>query len=233
MTQIIPIKRTKISDEVLQQLKQNILTGVYAPNERLPSEGALCALFQVSRISIRTALHKLAAIGLIETRNGEGTYVRTVDSSCVMLPLLQDLTISQTGILELLEFRESVDRLSCRLAAERGTPEENDRLEQIFKEMEQSAHHNDQNSLTQADICFHRLIAAMSGNSFIIRVLDIVDDVYRAHLQRMNQTISLIYSLDSHRNLTAAIRSKDREQAARIISESIQDSIREVKQWQA
>lgn len=233
MTQIIPIKRTKISDEVLLQLKQNIISGVYAPNERLPSEGALCELFQVSRISIRTALHKLAAIGLIETRNGEGTYVRSIDSSCVMLPLLQDLAISHTGILELLEFRESVDRLSCRLAAERGTPEDNDRLEQIFREMEQAAHRNDQDGFTQADICFHRQIAIMSGNSFIIRVLDIVNDVYRAHLQRMNQTISLIYSLDSHRNLTAAIRSKDREKAARIISESIQDSIREVKQWQS
>jgi len=233
MTQITPIKRIKISDEVLSQLKANILSGVYAPNERLPSESALCDMFQVSRISIRTALHKLAAIGLIETRNGEGTYVCNVDSSCVMLPLLQDMTISPTGILELLEFRESVDRLSCRLAAERGTPEMIKTLEQIFDQMKQAAHENDQESFTQADICFHRQIAQMSGNSFIIRVLEIVDDVYRAHLHRMNQSISLVYSLDSHRNLTEAIRSKDKEAAARIISESVQESIREVRQWQA
>lgn len=233
MTQITPIRRTKISDEVLAQLKQNILSGVWQTNERLPSESALCELFQVSRISIRTALHKLEAIGLIETRNGEGTYVRSMDSSCVMLPLLQDLTISPSGILELLEFRESVDRLSCRLAAERGTPEEIDQLEQIYGQMEQCAHLNDQEGFTRADIAFHRQIAEMSGNSFIIRVLNIVDDVYRAHLHRMNQTISLVFSLDSHRRLTDAIRAKDRELAAKIISESIQDSMREVRQWQS
>jgi GntR family transcriptional repressor for pyruvate dehydrogenase complex len=131
MAEIKPIKKTKISDEVLSQLKQNIISGVYAPNERLPSEGALCTMFQVSRISIRTALHKLAAIGLIETRNGEGTFVCSADSSNMLLPLLQNLTISPMGILELLEFREAVDRLSCRLAAERGTPEDVQKLEQI------------------------------------------------------------------------------------------------------
>jgi DNA-binding FadR family transcriptional regulator len=233
MAQITPIKRTKVSDEVLSQLKANILAGVYAPNERLPSESVLCEMFQVSRISIRTALHKLAAIGLIETRNGEGTYVRGVDSSSVMLPLLQDMTISPAGILELLEFRESVDRLSCQLAAERGTPEAVEKLEQIYSQMEQAARQNDQERFTQADVSFHRQIAQMSGNSFIVRVLEIVDDVYRAHLHRMNQTISLVYSLESHQNLTEAIRNKDKEAAARIISESIQESIREVRQWQA
>lgn len=232
MAQITPIKRVKISDEVLSQLKANILAGVYATNERLPSESALCELFQVSRISIRTALHKLAAIGLIETRNGEGTYVRAVDSSSVMLPLLQDMAISPAGILELLEFRESVECLSCRLAAERGTPESIGTLEQIFKQMKHAALQNDPESFTQADIRFHQQIAHMSGNSFIMRVLEILDDVYRAHLRRMNQTISLVYSLDSHQNLTEAIKNKDQEAAARIISESIRDSIREVRQWQ-
>jgi len=233
MTQITPIKRTKISDEVLNQLKQNILSGVWEPNERLPSESALCDLFQVSRISIRTALHKLEAIGLIETRNGEGTYVRPTDSSCVMLPLLQDLTISPAGILELLEFRESVDRLSCRLAAERGTQEDVEKLEGIYRQMENCALQNNQEGFTQADVAFHRQIAQMSGNSFIIRVLNIVNDVYQAHLLRMNQTISLVFSLDSHRRLTEAIRNKDRELAATIISESIRDSMREVGQWKS
>ncbi len=231
MAQITPIKRSKISDEVLNQLKQSILSGEWQPNERLPSESALCEMFQVSRISIRTALHKLEAIGLIETRNGEGTYVREVDSSCVMLPMLQDLAISPAGILELLEFRESVDRLSCRLAAERGKPEDVEKLEAIYRQMETCAHAGNQEGFTQADVAFHQLIAQMSGNSFIIRVLNIVNDVYRAHLHRMNQTISLVFSLDSHWRLTQAIRDKDRERAATIISESIRDSMREVEQW--
>ena len=233
MAQIKPIKRIKISDEVLSQLKLNIISGIYQPNERLPSEAALCVLFQVSRISIRTALHKLEAIGLIETRNGEGTFVRSMDSSCLMLPLLQSLAISPAGILELLEFREAVERLSCRLAAEKGTPEDVQKLEKIYQQMERYAHLSDQESFTQADIAFHRQIAQMSGNTFIIRVLDIVDDFYQAHLHRMNQTISLVYSLDSHRKLTIAIKEKNKVEAAKIISESIQDSIREVKQWQS
>jgi GntR family transcriptional regulator, transcriptional repressor for pyruvate dehydrogenase complex len=232
MESIKPIKRIKISDEVLSQLKLNIISGIYQPNERLPSEGTLCQLFQVSRISIRTALHKLEAIGLIEIRNGEGAFVRGLESGCLMLPLLQDLQISPGGILELLEFREAVEKLSCRLAAERGLPEEAILLEQIYQQMERFALQGDQEGFTQADVAFHRQIARMSGNTFIIRVLDIVDEFYQAHLHRMNQTISLVFSLDSHRNLASAIKEKNKEEAARIISASIQDSIREVRQWQ-
>lgn len=233
MADIRPIRKTKISDEVLEQLKHNILTGVYKPNERLPSENALCEMFQVSRISIRTALHKLAAIGLIETRNGEGTYVRSFDSSAVLLPLLQDMSIEPATILELLEFREGVERLSCRLAARRGTSEDNVKLQGIYEQMEQDAYADDQESFTQHDIDFHRQIARMSGNTFIMRVLDIVGDLYRAHLHRMNQKISLVYSLESHRNMTQAIRNGEEARAEGIISESIRQSMRQVAEWQA
>lgn len=233
MADIRPIRKTKISDEVLEQLKHNILTGIYKPNERLPSENALCEMFQVSRISIRTALHKLVAIGLIETRNGEGTYVRSFDSSAVLLPLLQDMSIEPATILELLEFREGVERLSCRLAARRGTPEDNARLQEIYMLMEQDAYADDQESFTQNDIAFHRQIARMSGNTFVMRVLDIVGDLYRAHLHRMNQKISLIYSLESHRNMTEAILNGEDSRAEEIISESIRQSMRQVSEWQA
>lgn len=233
MADIRPIRKTKISDEVLEQLKHNILTGVYKPNERLPSENALCEMFQVSRISVRTALHKLAAIGLIETRNGEGTYVRSFDSSAVLLPLLQDMSIEPSTILELLEFREGVERLSCRLAARRGTLAENDQLQTLYEQMEADAFRNDQESFTQHDIEFHRQIARMSGNTFIMRVLDIVGDLYRAHLHRMNEQISLVFSLDSHKNLTQAICNGEESRAESVISESIRHSMRQVSEWQA
>ncbi len=233
MADIRPIRKTKISDEVLEQLKHNILTGVYKPNERLPSENALCEMFQVSRISVRTALHKLAAIGLIETRNGEGTYVRSFDSSAVLLPLLQDMSIEPSTILELLEFREGVERLSCRLAARRGTLAENDQLQTLYELMEADAFRNDQESFTQHDIEYHRQIARMSGNTFVLRVLDIVGDLYRAHLHRMNEQISLVFSLDSHRNLTQAIHNGEEARAESVISESIRQSMRQVSEWQA
>lgn len=233
MADIQPIRKTKISDEVLEQLKHNILIGVYKPNERLPSENALCDMFQVSRISVRTALHKLAAIGLIETRNGEGTFVLSFDSSAVLLPLLQDMSIDPATILELLEFREGVERLSCRLAARRGTAAENDRLQELYELMEQDAFDNDQEAFTQHDIAFHRQVASMSGNTFIIRVLDIVGDLYQAHMHRMNQKISLVFSLDTHRDLAQAIHNGEEARAESIISENIRRSMSKVSEWQA
>ncbi len=231
MAAIKPINKIKVSDEVLNQLKQNILTGTFKPNEKLPPEGQLCELFQVSRISIRTALHKLEAIGLIETRNGEGTFVRGFDPGSLMLPLLRHIQITRQDILDLLAYREAVEMLGCRLAAENGSQTEAETLENIYHQMEKAACAGDTDAFTQFDIAFHHQIANMSANSFIIRTLQIIDDFFQAHLQRMNQSISLIYSLDSHRALTDAVKHHRPEEAAGILSDSIQASIRTVSQW--
>lgn len=231
MADIKPINKVKVSDEVLNQLKQNILTGKFKPNEKLPPEGQLCELFQVSRISIRTALHKLEAIGLIETINGEGTFVRGFDPGNLMLPLLRHVQITRQDILDLLAYREAVEVLGCRLAAENGNKEQTQALENIYYEMEKAAYAGDTDNFTQYDIAFHHQIADMSANPFIIRTLQIIDDFFQAHLQRMNQSISLIYSLDSHRALTDAMKQHHPDKAASILSDSIQASISTVSQW--
>ncbi len=233
MADIRPIRKTKVSDEVLEQLKRSILAGDYKPGDRLPSEKALCELFQVSRISVRTALHKLAAIGLIETRNGEGTFVRSFDTSAALLPLMQDISITPDTILELLEFREGIERLGCRLAARRGNAADNEKLLSLYNLMEADAYAGDQELFTQHDIEFHRQISKMSANAFIERTLDIIDDLYRAHLRQMNQKISLLRSLEFHRDLTEAIGNGEEARAESIISASIRESMRQVTAWQA
>lgn len=231
MSDFRPVQKVKVSDEVLNQIKQQILSGKFSPDEKLPPEGQLCELFGVSRISIRTALHKLEAIGLIETRNGEGTFVRGFDPGNLMLPLLRHGRISRQDILDLLVYREAVEVLGCRLAAQNGSPAQIGQLESIYRQMEKEAYANDPDAFTRSDIAFHHQIAAMSDNPFIIRTLQIVDDFFQAHLHRMNQSISLVYSLASHQALTEAIKSRRHNDAARILSRSIQASIKTVRQW--
>ena len=71
-----PVMRNSVSDQVIAQMKENIETGTWTPGQRLPGEMQLCEIFGTSRVTVRNALQKLAGEGLIETRAGDGSYVR-------------------------------------------------------------------------------------------------------------------------------------------------------------
>ena len=69
------ISRASIGDQVYQQMKDQIVNGEWKAGDRLPSENELAEQFGVSRVTVRGALQKLAALGLIETKLGDGSYV--------------------------------------------------------------------------------------------------------------------------------------------------------------
>ena len=71
-----------MSDQVIAQMKENIEKGIWKPKERLPGELQLCEIFGTSRVTVRNALQKLAGEGLIETRVGDGSYVRKYSANC-------------------------------------------------------------------------------------------------------------------------------------------------------
>ena len=74
-------------DYVVEHLKDKIISGTYRDGDQLPTEPQLCEQYGVSRITIREALKKLNMMGLVDIRQGKGTFVKTVDLSVFMLPL--------------------------------------------------------------------------------------------------------------------------------------------------
>ena len=69
------ISKRNISDVVYEQLMENLIAGEWKPGDKIPSENELAAQLQVSRISVRSALQRLSSLGLVESRQGEGTFV--------------------------------------------------------------------------------------------------------------------------------------------------------------
>ena len=76
-------------DYVVEQLKESIISGEFKSGDQLPPEGALCEKFGVSRITVREALKKLNMMGLVEIKQGKGTFVKTVDLGLFMKQLFQ------------------------------------------------------------------------------------------------------------------------------------------------
>ena len=81
MSGVKPIKRVSVGEQVFTQLKELLVQGEWKPGEKLPSENELAAQFGVSRITVRQALQKLGALGLVETRLGEGSFVKQLEAA--------------------------------------------------------------------------------------------------------------------------------------------------------
>ena len=70
------LKRKSISDQIFDILKEKIISNQWKPGDKIPSETELAASFGVSRLSARTAIQRLSALGLVEIRVGDGTYIK-------------------------------------------------------------------------------------------------------------------------------------------------------------
>lgn len=136
-----PIEKQRVAEEIVEQLRSLILTGHYAPGDKLPPERHLAKELGVNRASLREALKKLEHLGLVKIRQGDGTrvqdYMQTggIDLVSHLVPL------AQSGHAELLrdilEFRRIYGREVARLAAERADARDLDRLREIARAAEE------------------------------------------------------------------------------------------------
>jgi len=107
------IKQERLADVIARQLEKLILEGVLNPGERLPPERELSRELDVSRPSLREALQKLEASGLLETRHGGGTYVRNTIAEAVTEPLIDVFQRHPEAALDFIELRGTLEGMSA------------------------------------------------------------------------------------------------------------------------
>lgn len=152
------IKIRHVAEEVFDQIKTAIETGKLKPGEKLPAERELMGQLGVSRVPIREALKLLSNMGLIETRQGGGSYVRALLSDRLLDPLSAIIADSAEKLFELVEVRREIETWSACYAAKRASPEEIADIGRVLQEMKM---HVDSGSRmpVSLDIEFHRAIA--------------------------------------------------------------------------
>src|SRR5713226_912832 len=115
-----PIRKTRAYEEIVRQVQSLTEGEALKPGDRLPSERELAEQFQVSRVTVRQALSVLQAMGLVESRVGDGTFAGGSHNSVVtvLAPMLHP---PKSTLLEQLELRRLIEPEIARLAAERAT----------------------------------------------------------------------------------------------------------------
>ncbi|MHB1533388.1 MAG: FadR/GntR family transcriptional regulator [Acidimicrobiales bacterium] len=222
-----PIERSALFDQIAARLEELVLSGELKMGSKLPSEGALAIHFGVSRPVIREALAQLRERGLIETLNGNGTFVRQPDSEHLADVLLRHLRFAMTDdesvIANLYEARTAVETMAAHLAATRASEQDRAAILGQLDAMRESR--GDPASWTRADLGFHVAIAAGSRNPFLTALLTPLTRIMEQSISESHSDPEAVMSgLASHQAIWAAIQEGDGDAAAAAMRSHLADS---------
>ena len=168
-----PVKPTKIADVIVHQLESLILEGTFKPGERLPPERELSERFQVSRPSLREAIRKLEARGMVQTRRGGGTYVTRLLDASFTQPLAGLLQNHPEALRDLLEMRQALEGIAAYYAALRRTPADQEILTLRLEALQNVYVLQEPNTLSEAraDAEFHLAITEAAHNVVLLHIM--------------------------------------------------------------
>jgi GntR family transcriptional repressor for pyruvate dehydrogenase complex len=221
----IPEERHDISDSaaaVVAHVRQLIDRGAVGPGARLPAERDLARQVGVSRPTVRAGLRTLAALGVVRSRRGSGTYIPEGPPTLGAEALSFLAALHKFTVDDVFESRRILEVGAAGLAAERATPEQlatlADEVASLFASL------NDRQVFLVHDINFHRGVAAASGNPIVASLVEMVAALFyeqrRVTAERAVDR-NLRDAADAHRHIYQAIRARDADRARRLMSEHL------------
>ena len=203
------VQKTK-SEFVADQLKKKIISGEYSSGDKLPVESELCLAFGVSRITIREAMKKLNAMGLVEIKQGKGTFVKNVDLGVFMKPLFQLVEFSEINIDAIYTARQYIEGGIAALAAQNRSEEDIANLEKCLQNIAYCGQQGDLEGCYQCDAEFHMALARTAKNPILLAALQAIQDIDDACVKRYDKyLVGYDSSGKEHRNVLDAIIRKD------------------------
>jgi len=219
-----PIQRRSLVDTVVDRLQSEIASGAWPVGSRIPTEAELVAALGVSRPSVREGVRAHAQLGLLETRQGDGTYVMASDPTEVALR--RALHDADPG--EVFAVRRALDALAAVQAAENGDSEILALMEASLAARQDAADRGDGDAFVEHDVAFHLYVVKASGNALLGGIYaSFVTSLRNSITQRRVGSMALAESPDDqHETLFHAIRTGDgqaaRDAALNIIERSEQ-----------
>lgn len=213
------MERTRLIDNIIAEIKNKIIQGELKDGDMLASQDELAKTMGVSRASLREALNRLELMGLIESIQGRGTFVRTIAHTDFMNPLTSFLAMDQESALDLLEARGFIEGAVAALAANNACEDDLEKLEQVLKQMEHACKSEDLKRFIAMDVQFHLLVAECSKNRVMAKIAEIIRDLLRQLIHKFFDTVAssvsdtMNHTIKLHRNVYDAIRLRDARSA--------------------
>ncbi len=217
------INRTSVRDQTLEQLKNFIVSGELGPDGRLPSERALSEALGVGRYSVREAITILEAVGLLESRPGDGTFLARRTGEQFGRILGMGLAAWGGPIIEILDARGIIEVEAARAAAERAREEDLGLMRQELERMQRGVQQHDIRQYLAGDMEFHRRVAQASQNAIIWQFVSNLTDLLEEVLQeaKFDEMPAQAEGGASHQDIYRAIANGDSQAAASAMRQHI------------
>jgi GntR family transcriptional regulator, transcriptional repressor for pyruvate dehydrogenase complex len=218
ITEIKPIKKKTIPEEVIGQFKSLIDSGHFGPGDKLPGERELAQKMTISRHSLREGLRALSLIGIIENQPGRGTYLSSSPVQWPLEPFSILFSIRKGTLLEILEARKSLEGTVAALAADRRNEKDLKAIEQSLKKMQLYLQNPEKYFVYE--LKFHNLIIGAARNSVIA---DLMEKIYRLLVNTRNELYRyasepssyLIQDYESHEKIFKHIKAREQQMAGK------------------
>jgi GntR family transcriptional repressor for pyruvate dehydrogenase complex len=215
------IRKNRVHEEVAKQIERMIVQKLQ-PGDKLPAERDLAEMLGVSRSSIRDAMRRLEIVGLVQPRQGAGTVVREISTETLVSPLANVIAHRRQLVGELLDFRRMLEPPLAARAATHASNGEIAGMDEILRRQDKKVRHGE--LAVEEDTEFHYRIALASGNSVVLKVMDVVMDLLRETRSRSLQTEGRPQkSLAGHKRILAAMKRRDAVAAETAMRLHIQD----------
>jgi GntR family transcriptional regulator, transcriptional repressor for pyruvate dehydrogenase complex len=220
-----PIKPKRISDQVFEQIRELIYKGDFKTGQQILPERDLAISMAVSRTSVRNAINKLVTMGLLEHRQGQGTFVSSPDNRKGN-PLAAAMATDEATLDDLLEVRMGLECNAAMLAAQRATDTDLKAIEKSLEEMEADLEATDKIG-TGPDAAFHMAVTFSTKNPVLIHLMrnfyDFLFVGIKKNLTHMYMDRSALEAvIIHHREIFEAIKRRSAQDAFEAMRSHIQ-----------
>lgn len=219
------INQRSVVEQIIDTFKDLLMHGDLKAGQRLPSEQQLAAELGVGRSALREAMKVMQALGVVDIRQGDGTYIVSGASPSMLNPLVFAILLESDAGDDLFELRRLIEIGYCELASHNARPDDWKRIEAAAAALENYADepNPDHARLTELDLEFHYAVIEATHNPLVIRIGRSVEELFFGSVQDtyMYQWDNTNWAIQSHRRIMSAIRDGRADEIRSAINDSL------------
>lgn len=216
--------------EIITQLSQAIIEGDFKPGDKLPSEADLCEQLGVGRNSLREAIRMLNAMGVVETKRGQGTFLRNTISHDVFNPLIFRLILEPKTSNDIYELRVMIESIVIIMAINKASLEEInnirllvDKTDRVFRAKKASI-----DELVKLDVNFHLEIAKCVHNPLIEAILEKLILMFQPSIKKvLKEKNGMQVCIKNHYAIISLIEKRDITKVFELVEKILKDPFNE------
>lgn len=230
MVNLVALTRIKnqesLVNEIIIQLSQAILEGDFKPGDKLLSEAQLCEKLGVGRNSLREAIKMLNAIGVLETKRGQGTFLAKEISHDVFNPLIFKLILEPKSAKDIYELRILLETIIILMAIKKADDKDIESAKNVLLEVKKLLEQNstDIDRFVKLDIKFHMVIAKSTHNYLVETILDTIMVIFEPFIKKvLSSENGIQISVINHEKLIKIIEEKNSLEAMNVVIKSLHE----------